>query len=83
MGLAKDVVLWLSQSISEKKRGTGAIWDTYNFPARPNLVYIFKEEEEEEEEERKYITFNNSLNVMLLILIILIIIPIAKDIMCY
>lgn len=79
MGLAKDVVLWLSQSISEKKRGTGAIWDTYNFPARPNLVYIFKEEEE----ERKYITFNNSLNVMLLILIILIIIPIAKDIMCY
>lgn len=81
MGLAKDVVLWLSQSISEKKRGTGAIWDTYNFPARPNLVYIFKEEEEEE--ERKYITFNNSLNVMLLILIILIIIPIAKDIMCY
>lgn len=82
MGLAKDVVLWLSQSISEKKRGTGAIWDTYNFPARPNLVYIFKEEEEEEE-ERKYITFNNSLNVMLLILIILIIIPIAKDIMCY
>lgn len=82
MGLAKDVVLWLSQSISEKKRGTGAIWDTYNFPARPNLVYIFKKEEEEEE-ERKYITFNNSLNVMLLILIILIIIPIAKDIMCY
>lgn len=76
-------MLWLSQSISEKKRGTGAIWDTYNFPARPNLVYIFKEEEEEEEEERKYITFNNSLNVMLLILIILIIIPIAKDIMCY
>lgn len=75
-------MLWLSQSISEKKRGTGAIWDTYNFPARPNLVYIFKEEEEEEE-ERKYITFNNSLNVMLLILIILIIIPIAKDIMCY
>lgn len=76
-------MLWLSQSISEKKRGTGVIWDTYNFPARPNLVYIFKEEEEEEEEERKYITFNNSLNVMLLILIILIIIPIAKDIMCY
>lgn len=41
LGLAKDAVVWLSQSIREEKRGTGAIWDTYNFTARPNSVYIY------------------------------------------
>lgn len=40
-GLAKDAVVRLSQSIKEEKGGTGAIWDTYNFTARPNSVYIY------------------------------------------
>ena len=39
LGLAKDAVVRLSQSIREEKRGTGAIWDTYNLTARPNSVH--------------------------------------------
>lgn len=38
LGLAKDAVVQLSQSIKEEKRGTRAIWDTYNLTAWPNSV---------------------------------------------
>lgn len=38
--ISQDAVVWLSQSIKEEKRETGALWDTYNSSARPNSVCI-------------------------------------------
>lgn len=42
LGLAKDVVVRLSQSIREANRGTVAIWDIYNLTARLNSVCMYK-----------------------------------------
>lgn len=41
LGLSKDAVVRLSQSIRKEKRGTGAIWDNYNFTARSNSVCMY------------------------------------------